>query len=92
MNIYKKILSIVAAGLATASVSSCLGDLDTIPLNPQDTTSETAYGADETGYIQGLTKLYFQFISNDTRDLKISDGGASELIRAFWSTQETTTD
>ncbi len=92
MNIYKKILSIVAAGLATASVSSCLGDLDTIPLNPQDTTSETAYGADEAGYIQGLTKLYFQFISNDTRDLKISDGGASELIRAFWSTQETTTD
>ena len=31
-------------------------------------------------------------MSNDTKDLEVADGGASELIRAFWSAQETTTD
>jgi len=92
MKTYRAIMSVVAAGIAAASMSSCIGDLDTIPLNPYDISSETAYGTDEAGYLQGLTKLYFQFISNDTKDLQVSDGGASELIRAFWSVQETSTD
>ena len=77
---------------AAFGLSSCLGDLNTLPRNPYDRVPETAYGADEAGYVQGLAKLYFQFISNDTKDLQVSDGGASELIRAFWSVQETTTD
>ena len=77
---------------AAFGLSSCLGDLNTVPRNPYDRVPETAYGADEAGYVQGLAKLYFQFISNDTKDLQVSDGGASELIRAFWSVQETTTD
>lgn len=92
METYRKLIAMAAAGLAAVSLNSCLGDLDTIPLNPYDISSETAYGKDEAGYVQGLTKLYFQFISNDTKDLQVSDGGASELIRAFWSVQETSTD
>lgn len=71
---------------------SCVGDLDTLPLNPQDSTSETAYGKDESGYLSGLTRIYFHFATNDTQDLQVSDGGASELVRAFWSIQEITTD
>lgn len=66
-------------------LTSCIGDLDTLPLNPSDSTSETVYGKDENGYLAGLTKLYFNFVSNDTTDLQVSDGGASELIRAFWT-------
>lgn len=92
MKTYRKILSFAVASLTAVTLNSCIGDLNTLPLNPQDIPSEIAYGKDEAGYIQGLTKLYFQFVSNDTKDLIISDGGASELIRAFWSTQETTTD
>ena len=92
MKISGKYISAAAALIAAASLSSCIGDLDTIPRNPYDISSETAYGTDEAGYLQGLTKLYFQFISNDTKDLQVSDGGASELIRAFWSVQETSTD
>ena len=88
MNI-KNIFSAVAAA---AMLTACVGDLDTIPLNPTDVTSETAYGADEAGYLSGLTKLYYQFVSNDTQDLKVTDGGASEFIRGLWSTQEVTTD
>ncbi len=88
MNI-KTIFSAVAAA---AMLTACVGDLNTIPLNPTDVTSETAYGADEEGYVQGLTKIYFQLVSNNTQDLQVADGGASEFIRAFWSTQEVTAD
>lgn len=88
MNI-KNIFSAVAAA---AMLTACVGDLNTIPLNPTDVTSETAYGADEEGYVQGLTKIYFQLVSNNTQDLEVADGGASEFIRAFWSTQEVTAD
>ena len=86
---FKKIFSAVAAA---AMLTACVGDLNTIPLNPTDVTSETAYGADEAGYVQGLAKIYFQLVSNNTQDLEVADGGASEFIRAFWSTQEVTAD
>lgn len=89
MNI--KHLALIAAG-ATTLLTSCLGDLDTLPLNPSDSTSETAYGADESGYIAGLTKLYFCFVSNETTDLQVSDGGSSELVRAYWTVEEVTAD
>ena len=86
---FKKIFSAVAAA---AMLTACVGDLNTVPLNPTDVTSETAYGADEQGYVQGLAKIYFQLVSNNTQDLEVADGGASEFIRAFWSTQEVTAD
>ena len=86
---FKRIFSAVAAA---AMLTACVGDLNTIPLNPTDVTSETAYGADEVGYVQGLTKIYNQLVSNNTQDLQVADGGASEFIRAFWSTQEVTAD
>ena len=81
----------IAAG-ASMLFTACIGDLDTLPLNPSDSTSETVYGADESGYIAGLTKLYFNIVSNETTDLQVSDAGASELVRAFWTVQEVTSD
>ena len=86
------IRNIFSAVAAAAMLTACVGDLNTIPLNPTDVTSETAYGADEAGYVQGLAKIYNQLVSNDTKDLEVADGGASEFIRAFWSTQEVTAD
>ena len=90
--VYRKLIVISAAVSAVFGLQSCVGDLDTVPLNPYDKVPETAYGTDEAGYLQGLSKIYFHLISNDTKDLQVSDGGASELIRAYWSIQETTTD
>lgn len=81
----------LAAGTILLS-TSCINDLDTLPLNPSDSTVETVYGADEASYIAGLAQIYFTFISNDLTDLRLSDGGASELNRAFWSVQEITSD
>lgn len=73
-------------------LTACVNDLNTLPLNKTEPISEYVYGTDETAYRQGLSRLYFQFVSNDLTDLQQMDGGASEIIRAFWSVQETTTD
>ena len=86
---FKNIFS--AATVAIMS-TACIGDLDTIPLNPTEVTSEVAYGNNELAYLQGLAKLYAQFASNDTQDIIVKDGGSSELVRTFWSTQEISTD
>ena len=75
-----------------ALLTSCVGDLNTLPLNKTEPVSEYVYGTSKKAYLSGLTKLYFQFVSNDLTDMQATDGGASELIRAFWSVQETTTD
>ena len=86
----KKIIYIlvVAALVSTA----CVNDLNTLPLNKTDPVAEYVYGTDETAYMNGLARLYFQFATNDLTDLQQMDGGASELVRAFWSVQETCTD
>jgi hypothetical protein len=76
----------------TAFLTSCVDDLDTLPLNKTEPVSEYVYGTSREAYLAGLTKLYFQFVSNDLTDMQSMDGGASELVRAFWSVQETTTD
>jgi hypothetical protein len=55
---------IYTAALA-AVLSSCVNDLNTLPLDKTEPISEYVYGSDETGYIQGLTRLYFQFVTND---------------------------
>ena len=78
--------------LAIAALTSCVNDLDTLPLNKTEPISEYVYGTDENAYLSGLARLYFQFASNDLTDLQQMDGGASELVRAFWSVQETTAD
>lgn len=77
---------------ATALVAACVNDLDTLPLNKTEPVSEYVYGTNETAYMEGLGRLYFQFVTNDLTDLQQMDGGASEVIRAFWSVQETSTD
>ena len=84
----KKYIYILIAVLTT----SCVNDLDTMPLNATDPISEYVYGTDENAYLSGLATLYFQFATNDLTDLQSMDGGASEIVRAFWSVQETTTD
>ncbi|MBE6231886.1 MAG: RagB/SusD family nutrient uptake outer membrane protein [Bacteroidales bacterium] len=78
--------------MTAASLTACVKDLDTLPLNTNEPVSEYVYGNSEEAYLAGLARLYFQFVSNDLTDLQQMDGGASEVIRAFWSVQETTTD
>ena len=86
----KKIIYILAT--AALTLTACINDLDTLPLNRTEPIAEYVCGADEEAYLAGLARLYFQFATNDLTDLQQMDGGASELVRAFWSVQETTAD
>ncbi|MBR2423773.1 MAG: RagB/SusD family nutrient uptake outer membrane protein [Tidjanibacter sp.] len=86
----KHIIVVIAGALLT--LTSCISDLETLPLNEWDVTSETVYGSEKEPYVQGLARLYFNFVTNDITDLAVSDAGASELIRSFWSCQEASTD
>ncbi len=72
--------------------TSCVNDLETLPLNEWDVTSETAYGADEKGYVQGLAKLYNSISTHALYDISGVDGGATSAIRALWACQEVTSD
>ncbi len=82
----------IIAATAVLVLSSCVKDLDTLPLNRTEPISEYVYGTSGEAYLEGLGRLYFQFVSNDLTDLQMTDGGASEILRAFWSVQETTAD
>ena len=91
-NKLKSMKRIIYIAALAATMTSCVGDLDTLPLNATDPISEYVYGTSEEAYVSGLARLYFQFATNDLTDLQSMDGGASEIVRAFWSVQETTTD
>ncbi|MDD4033152.1 MAG: RagB/SusD family nutrient uptake outer membrane protein [Bacteroidales bacterium] len=88
----KKKYLILPAISALFMAVSCVGDLNTLPLNETDYTSEVAYGTEEANYLSGLAKLYLCFTNSDASNLAVDDGGASELIRAFWNLQECSTD
>lgn len=83
---------VAAIAGAVLTLSSCVKDLDTIPLNEWDETSESAYGADEQGYLQGLAKIYNTMSTHELTDISGVDGGATSITRAFWACQEITTD
>ena len=81
----KLYISLIA--LSAFMVSSCLKQLDTLPLNDYDATSEAAYD-DEASYLKGLSYInaYYCFVSqNDpgSSDLAFDDAGQSELLRQW---------
>ena len=92
----KNLYRILLVALAVLSAASCLKDLDTLPLNETDTTSETAY-ADANSYLMGLAYInaYWSFVSQTdpgSADIVAPDAGQSELLRQFINLQEMSTD
>ena len=84
---------IVAAVLgAMLTLSSCVKDLDALPLNETDVTSETAYNDTIESYLTGLAKLYNTMSSHEVSYVTVNDAGASQITRAFFVCQEATTD
>lgn len=81
------IYSLAIAAATSLSLNSCIGDLDTLPLNETDKTADQAYqtlGDLEKGlaYVYGSFSLVSQ---NDpgSADINVSDAGQSELIRQY---------
>jgi starch-binding outer membrane protein, SusD/RagB family len=78
-------------------MTSCLGDLDVKPVDPNLATSEQVYNSPEA-YKEGLAKLYAAFILTGQQgpsgqpDVGGVDEGFSCFIRSLWNLQELTTD
>ncbi|MEG0788628.1 MAG: RagB/SusD family nutrient uptake outer membrane protein [Alistipes sp.] len=93
----KILLYSVACLTSVVMLSSCIGDLDTLPLNPTDNTSETAY-KDKDSYLKGMAYVYSYFAlvsQNDagSSDLNISvTSGETELVRQYTMLNEVSTD
>jgi hypothetical protein len=90
-----KILPIIIA-LTALMVTSCVGDLDVKPKNPNTILAGNL--ADDPAYMQEvLAKIYASFIiagqgPNGGADISASDENFFTTARALWNLQEITTD
>ena len=55
--------TIYTAALA-ALLTSCVGDLNTLPLNKTEPVSEYVYGTSKEAYLAGLTKRMINYLLN----------------------------
>lgn len=92
----KKFIYSLAIAASTLTLGSCLGDLDTVPLNETDKTGETVYNT-LSDYEMGLAYIYgsFSLVSqNDpgTSDIDVDDAGQSEFTRQMVVLNEMSAD
>ena len=92
----KKIIYSLAIAASTLALNSCIGDLDTLPLNETDKTAQQAYQNIEDlekglAYIYGSYSLVSQ---NDagSSDIAVEDAGQSELLRQYVVLNEMSVD
>jgi starch-binding outer membrane protein, SusD/RagB family len=88
---------IFAMVVALSAMASCIGDLDTEPLNKRITTSSSVY-KDPASYKELLAKLYGAMTLTGQRgeygqpEIAAPDEGTTSFLRTYWSAQEITTD
>ena len=96
--IYKSFMLLIAAALLSA-VTSCVDDLDTIPIDKDDLVSEKVFGADIQAYEESLAKIYAGLViggnqgGDAEQDVVGIDGGSqASFIRVLWNMQELASD
>lgn len=95
MKIYRSLLTAILT--FALLVTSCVGDLDVKPIDPNLITSATVYDSPES-YKQGLAKLYATFALSGQQgpagqpDIAGIDEGFGNYLRQYWNCQELTTD
>ncbi|TWV14048.1 RagB/SusD family nutrient uptake outer membrane protein [Bacteroidaceae bacterium HV4-6-C5C] len=93
-NIYKTFYTLVCGVLL---VSSCINDLDTVPLADNVLLPEAAWSDTQT-YSSFLAKIYAGFSISGNEgpsgmpDIVGSDQGEATFLRAYWNLQELPTD
>jgi starch-binding outer membrane protein, SusD/RagB family len=94
-NYFKILSTTLLAGLIT--VTSCVKDLDTVPIDPTVVTSATVY-KDANAYRQVLAKCYAGLALTGQQgaagnpDISGIDEGFSQYLRQYFCAQELTTD
>ncbi len=95
MKRYKSLL--IAVITTTLLMTSCIGDLDVVPIDPNLVTSATVYSS-KAAYKEGLAKLYATFALSGQQgpagqpDIAGIDEGFGNYLRQYWNCQELTTD
>ena len=92
----KKYIYSLAIAVSALTLNSCIGDLDTMPLNETDKTAEQMYQTVDD-FKSGLAYIYgsFSLVSQGSEsgaDIAVSDAGASELIRQYINMNEMSAD
>jgi SusD family. len=95
---YKTLLKpMMAVTAMTVAFTSCVNDLDTLPLDENIQTENNVLTSDSS-YLQLLAKCYAGFAvggqtANDgNADISSIGGGYSSYYRQYWNAQELTTD
>lgn len=83
----KKYIYSLAVVMSALTLNSCIGDLDTMPLNETDKTAEQVY-VTLGDFEKGLAYIYgsFSLVSQSdpgSADINVGDAGASELVRQY---------
>ena len=83
----KKYIYSLAILMSAVTLNSCIGDLDTMPLNETDKTAEQVY-VTLGDFEKGLAYIYgsFSLVSQSdpgSADINVGDAGASELVRQY---------
>jgi starch-binding outer membrane protein, SusD/RagB family len=92
--IYKILPALIFISFLT---SSCLKDLDTVPLNKAKPLSTNVFKNKEA-FVESLAKLYGSYVLSGQQgpagdpDIKGIDEGFSVYLREYWELQELTTD
>lgn len=92
-----KIISVVLVIVFSITLTSCLKDLNTIPLDKDVITSATVFD-DPASYEQFLAKVYAGLAVSGQQgpagmpDISGIDEGFSTYLRQYWCAQELTTD
>lgn len=94
-----KFLSIVAISIMIAGFSSCLDDLNTVPLDPEELVSDVVFGSEIGPYQELLAKIYAGYaISGNSGgdgdpDVAGVDGGShASFLRGLWNLQTLPSD
>ena len=93
----KNIVILLFSALSLSLITSCVDDLDTVPLDPDITTSGNVYD-DPNAYKQVLAKLYAGLAVSGQQgpagqsDIEGIDEGFGQYLRGFWYHQELSTD
>lgn len=92
-------LFLLILGVMTAGLSSCMDDLNTIPLDEEELVSEVVFGSEIDSYKELLAKIYAGLaISGNSAgdgdpDVAGVDGGSqASFLRGLWNLQQLPTD
>lgn len=92
-------LFLLMLGVMTAGLSSCMDDLNTIPLDEEELVSEVVFGSEIDSYKELLAKIYAGLaISGNSAgdgdpDVAGVDGGSqASFLRGLWNLQQLPTD